>query len=157
MVDFKKLLKETKAKDLADKIAGVAGTKTKGRRSIPKDYVPPPPLKDFPVPVADRLEIANLMDQHNAITEQQAVLKKRKLELTEAIKAMCIQYSLESFQTDGLQATRYKIETERISKDLMLKAGILPITIIKCTQVTTAVGLRVSPVGEPREDEDYEP
>lgn len=126
-------------------------------RTVPKDYVPPPLIDEFDLPLKAVRELNTLMHQHHEITKQQSELKADKDALTEEIKKLCILYKIDFFQLEGLQAKIFKTRRTTISKELLLAAGISPVTIIKATKVSSSDSLKITEVGQTTEEEDYEP
>lgn len=145
------------AKKQAEAFARALQPKGRKSRSIPKDYVPPPLIDEFDLPLKTVRELDSLMQQHNAITEQQSELKADKDTLTEEIKKLCILYKVDFFQLGDLQAKTFTTRRTSISKELLLASGVSPITIIKATKVKENVSLKISKVGVHEEEEDYEP
>lgn len=125
-------------------------------RTVPKDYIPPPLIDEFDLPLKAVRELNTLMHQHHEITKQQSELKADKEALTEDIKKLCILYKIDFFQLEGLQAKIFKTRRTTIDKGLLLALGISHIQIIKATKVSNSESLKITEVGK-TEEEDYEP
>src|SRR2546430_2222822 len=144
MVDFKARLAQERAKKaLEQKLRNIKDGATlilnpwarKAMKTEKLEEPPPPDLREIDMPAVDRTKLSRLISRHVAIGCEEAALKAEKKQLTEAIKVMCKDYSLEKFMVGDTRSAYYKQTRATIKKELLLAANVSPKVIAACTEI----------------------
>lgn len=120
----------------------------------PKDEPEVKDLKEMITTPVDYLKAKALLLEMTDIKAQLKPLKAREKAITPKIKNLLGKHDVGKSRFEGWTVSYFDAPRSTLSKDLLIAAGVSPLTIMKCTITKPTYTLKLTPPGVEEEDDE---